>query len=55
MPEKVGNLIEAKAHLQKCVKTAKTSQDQRIANTLANLFDRTSHYDNLDSLSIMWL
>nr|XP_050863455.1 HEAT repeat-containing protein 6 isoform X1 [Vespula vulgaris] len=53
LPEKVGNLIEAKAHLEKCVKTAKSSQEQRIANILANLFDRTSHYDNLDSLSIM--
>ncbi|KAI4497349.1 hypothetical protein M0802_007596 [Mischocyttarus mexicanus] len=53
LPEKVGNLIEAKAHLEKCVKTAKSLQEQQIASTLANLFDRTSHYDNLDSLSIM--
>ncbi|KAK2579621.1 hypothetical protein KPH14_011551 [Odynerus spinipes] len=53
LPEKVGNLIEAKAHLEKCVKSAKSSQEQRIATTLANLFDRTSHYDNLDILSIM--
>ncbi|KAI4481872.1 hypothetical protein M0804_009393 [Polistes exclamans] len=53
LPEKVGNLIEAKAHLEKCVKTAKSLQEQQIASTLANLFDRTSHYDNLDNLSIM--
>ncbi|XP_015177159.1 PREDICTED: HEAT repeat-containing protein 6 isoform X2 [Polistes dominula] len=53
LPEKVGNIIEAKAHLEKCVKTAKSLQEQQIASTLANLFDRTSLYDNLDSLSIM--
>lgn len=48
VPEKVGDLIKAQSQLEKYIKTAPSSEEQKIAQTLASIFERTKRYDNLD-------
>ncbi|KAG7209059.1 hypothetical protein KM043_015216 [Ampulex compressa] len=48
VPEKLDDLIKAKSQLQQYVKNAPTSEERKIAQTLASIFERTNRYDNLD-------
>ncbi|KZC08576.1 HEAT repeat-containing protein 6, partial [Dufourea novaeangliae] len=48
VPEKISDLIKAKSQLEKYVKSAPSLEDQKIAQTLASIFERTKRYDNLD-------
>ncbi|XP_034188808.2 HEAT repeat-containing protein 6 isoform X2 [Osmia lignaria lignaria] len=48
VPEKVGDLIKAQSQLEKYVKSAPTTKEQKIAQTLASIFEKTKRYDNLD-------
>ncbi|XP_003705551.3 HEAT repeat-containing protein 6 [Megachile rotundata] len=48
VPEKVGDLIKAQSQLEKYIKSAPSSEEQKIAQTLASIFERTKRYDNLD-------
>ncbi|OAD62957.1 HEAT repeat-containing protein 6, partial [Eufriesea mexicana] len=49
VPEKMGNLIKAKSQLEKYVKIAPLLEERKIAQSLANIFERTKRYDNLNS------
>ncbi|XP_031835218.2 HEAT repeat-containing protein 6 isoform X1 [Nomia melanderi] len=49
VPEKIGDLIKAKSQLEKYVKSAPLFEDRKIAHNLANIFERTKRYDNLDA------
>ncbi|EFN82609.1 HEAT repeat-containing protein 6 [Harpegnathos saltator] len=48
LPEKLGDLIKARAQLEHHAKNARYIENRQIAQFLANIFERTNHYDNLD-------
>jgi len=50
LPEKLGDLIKAKAQLEQHVKNACSVEERQIAQSLANVFERTNRYDNLDAI-----
>lgn len=51
LPEKLGDLIKAKAQLEQHVKNACSVEERQIAQSLANIFERTNRYDNLDAIN----
>lgn len=51
MPEKLGDLIKAKAHLEQYAKNVRCIEKRQIAQSLANIFERTNRYDNLDNIT----
>ncbi|XP_029663154.1 HEAT repeat-containing protein 6 isoform X1 [Formica exsecta] len=51
LPEKLGDLIKAKAQLEHLMKNACCIEEQQIAQSLANIFERTNRYDNLDAIT----
>lgn len=51
MPEKLGDLIKAKAQLEQHVRNAHSVEERQIAQSLANIFERTNRYDNLDAIT----
>ncbi|CAD1470197.1 unnamed protein product [Heterotrigona itama] len=53
IPEKMGDLIKAKSQLEKYVKNASLLEERKIAQTLANIFERTKRYDNLDGIAFI--
>ncbi|XP_020281763.1 HEAT repeat-containing protein 6 isoform X2 [Pseudomyrmex gracilis] len=50
LPEKLGDLIKAKTQLDQYVKNAQCANEQHIAQSLANIFEKTNRYDNLDNV-----
>jgi hypothetical protein len=48
LPEKLGDLIKAKAQLEQHAKNAHCIEDRQIAQSLTNIFEKTNRYDNLD-------
>lgn len=48
LPEKLGDLIKARAQLEQHAKNARDVENRQIAQSLANIFERTNRYDNLD-------
>lgn len=51
MPEKLGDLIKAKVQLDQHVRNACSVEERQIAQSLANIFERTNRYDNLDAIT----
>lgn len=51
LPEKLGDLIKAKVQLDQYVKNACSVEERQIAQSLANIFERTNRYDNLDAIT----
>lgn len=52
LPEKFGELIKAKARLERHAKDARCAEDRQIAQSLASMFERTNRYDNLDVVTL---
>lgn len=52
LPEKLGDLIKAKAQLEQLMKNTYSVEEQQIAQSLANIFERTNRYDNLDAVTL---
>ncbi|XP_032683851.1 HEAT repeat-containing protein 6 [Odontomachus brunneus] len=48
LPEKLGDLIRARAQLEQHAKNARDVENRQIAQSLANIFERTNRYDNSD-------
>ncbi|XP_014479426.1 PREDICTED: HEAT repeat-containing protein 6 [Dinoponera quadriceps] len=48
LPEKLGDLIKARAQLEQHAKNTQCVENRQIAQSLANIFERTNRYDNLD-------
>ncbi|KAG5317748.1 HEAT6 protein, partial [Pseudoatta argentina] len=51
LPEKLGDLIKAKVQLAQHVKNAHSVEERQIAQSLANIFEKTNRYDNLDTIT----
>ncbi|XP_011644607.1 HEAT repeat-containing protein 6 [Pogonomyrmex barbatus] len=51
LPEKLGDLIMAKAQLEQYTKDACSIEERQIAQSLANIFERTNRFDNLDAIT----
>ncbi|XP_011066622.1 PREDICTED: HEAT repeat-containing protein 6 isoform X3 [Acromyrmex echinatior] len=51
LPEKLGDLIKAKVQLAQHVKNAHSVEERQIAQSLANIFEKTNRYDNLDAIT----
>lgn len=51
LPEKLGDLIKAKAQLEQHMRNADSVEERQIAQSLANIFERTNRYDNLDAIT----
>lgn len=51
MPEKLGDLIKAKAQMEQHAKNTCSTEERQIAQSLANIFERTNRYDNLDAIT----
>ncbi|XP_050445036.1 HEAT repeat-containing protein 6 isoform X2 [Cataglyphis hispanica] len=51
LPEKLGDLIKAKAQLEQLMKNTCRIEEQQIAQSLANIFEKTNRYDNLDTIT----
>lgn len=49
VPEKMGDIIKARAGLEEYARNASSSEERRIAQTLASIFERNKRYDDLDS------
>ncbi|XP_011872958.1 PREDICTED: HEAT repeat-containing protein 6 [Vollenhovia emeryi] len=51
LPEKLGDLIKAKAQLEQHARNTCSVEERQIAQSLANIFERTNRYDNLDAIT----
>jgi len=50
LPEKLDDLVKAKAQLEQYGKNARSTEERRIAQSLANVFERTNRSDNSDTI-----
>ncbi|XP_026674753.1 HEAT repeat-containing protein 6 isoform X3 [Ceratina calcarata] len=49
VPEKMGDVIGARARLESCARDAPSVEERRIARSLSRIFERNERHDDLDS------